>query len=180
MDKWIEYNPNPRSLRVGDCAIRACCKATGHSWDDVYDSLSAIAKHKKDIMSANDVWDDYIEMNGYERIPLPPYRLNVIDFCDEHPKGDYVLGLEEHVVSVSDGNYYDTWDSGGKEVLRCWGRTQINKCIPQEMRDFIFEIIGVYNKYGLSLTHEDTHGNFGVQKLSRVNVEWLKEAYKDY
>lgn len=180
MDRWIKYNPNPRSRRVGDCAIRACCKATGRSWDDVYDSLSAIAKHKKDIMSANDVWDDYIEMYGYERISLPPYRVNVIDFCEEHPKGDYVLGLDEHVVAVSDGHYYDTWNSGGKEVLRCWCRECISKRIPQEMRDFIFEIIGVYNKYGLSIGHEDKGGNFVIQKFERSNVEWLKDAYKDY
>ena len=25
---WIEYNPNPRGNRVGDCAIRAIAKAT--------------------------------------------------------------------------------------------------------------------------------------------------------
>ena len=25
---WIEYNPNPRRNRVGDCAIRAVAKAT--------------------------------------------------------------------------------------------------------------------------------------------------------
>ena len=24
---WIEYNPNPRRNRVGDCAIRAIAKA---------------------------------------------------------------------------------------------------------------------------------------------------------
>lgn len=35
MDRWIEYNPNPKERRVGDCAIRACCKATGRSWDEV-------------------------------------------------------------------------------------------------------------------------------------------------
>lgn len=180
MDRWIKYNPNPKQRRVGDCAIRACCKATGRSWDDVYDSLSAIAKHKKDIISANDVWDDYIEMYGYERISLPPYRVNVIDFCEEHPKGDYVLGLDEHVVAVSDGHYYDTWDSGGKEVLRCWCRERLSKRIPQEMRDFIFEIIGVYNKYGLSISHEDKGGSFTIQKFDRGNVEWLKDAYKDY
>lgn len=137
MNKWVYYNSNPLERRVGDCAIRACCKATGRSWDDVYDSLSAIAKHKKDIMSANDVWDDYIEMYGYERVSLPPYRINVIDFCEEHPNGDYVLGLDEHVVAVSDGHYYDTWNSGGKEVLRCWCRERLSKRIPQEMRDFI-------------------------------------------
>lgn len=179
MNRWIEYNPNPRSRRVGDCAIRACCKSTGHTWDEVYDSLSAIAKHKKDIMSANDVWDDYIEMHGYERIDLP-YRMNVNEFCEEYPQGDYVLGLDEHVVAASDGYFYDTWNSGGKEVLRCWERGRISSRMPEEMRNFIYEIIGVYNKYGFSLACKDFEDDFMVQKLTQNNVEWLKDARKDY
>ena len=31
MSRWIEFNPNPKRRRVGDCAIRACCKATNCS-----------------------------------------------------------------------------------------------------------------------------------------------------
>ena len=30
---WIEYNPNPRRNRVGDCAIRAIAKATDQDWE---------------------------------------------------------------------------------------------------------------------------------------------------
>jgi len=29
----IYYNPNPDGNRVGDCTVRALCKATGHDWD---------------------------------------------------------------------------------------------------------------------------------------------------
>ena len=32
MQRWVEYNVNPLKRRVGDCAIRACCKATGRSY----------------------------------------------------------------------------------------------------------------------------------------------------
>lgn len=32
MNKWVEYNVNPLKKRVGDCAIRACCKATNRTW----------------------------------------------------------------------------------------------------------------------------------------------------
>ena len=27
MSRWKEYNPNPKNARVGDCTIRAICKA---------------------------------------------------------------------------------------------------------------------------------------------------------
>lgn len=43
MNRWVQYNPNPKERRVGDCAIRACCKATGRSWDEVYWNLNSIA-----------------------------------------------------------------------------------------------------------------------------------------
>ena len=36
---WIEYNPNPRRNRVGDCAIRAVAKATDQDWEMAYTGL---------------------------------------------------------------------------------------------------------------------------------------------
>ena len=36
---WIEYNPNPRRNRVGDCAIRAIAKATDQDWEMAYTGL---------------------------------------------------------------------------------------------------------------------------------------------
>ena len=38
---WIEYNPNPRRNRVGDCAIRAIAKATDQDWEMAYTGLYA-------------------------------------------------------------------------------------------------------------------------------------------
>ena len=35
MDRWEYYNPNPAGNRVGDCAVRAICKATGLDWEAV-------------------------------------------------------------------------------------------------------------------------------------------------
>jgi len=38
----IYYYPNPDGNRVGDCTVRALCKATGHDWDYVHAMLCAI------------------------------------------------------------------------------------------------------------------------------------------
>ena len=45
---WIEYNPNPRRNRVGDCAIRAIAKATDQDWEMAYTGLyvKGYASHK--------------------------------------------------------------------------------------------------------------------------------------
>jgi hypothetical protein len=37
-----------------------------------------------------------------------------------HPTGYYLLALDEHVVAVRNGYYYDTWDSGDMIVLYYW------------------------------------------------------------
>lgn len=53
MDRWVEYNSNPLKRRVGDCAIRACCKATNRTWNEVFDALVQIAYRQKDVLSAS-------------------------------------------------------------------------------------------------------------------------------
>lgn len=121
MDRWQQYNPNPKERRVGDCAIRACCKATGRTWNEVFDDLAKIAYRQKDVLSANKVWGEYLRDNGYVRCEAE-YRIEVFDFCAEHPTGTYVLGLDGHVVTVKDGMYYDTWDCGERFILYYWER----------------------------------------------------------
>ena len=37
---FIQYNPNPRGNRVGDCVIRAISKATGRDWETTYAGVS--------------------------------------------------------------------------------------------------------------------------------------------
>lgn len=121
MNRWVQYNPNPKERRVGDCAIRACCKATNRTWNEVFDDLVQIAYRQKDVLSANKVWGEYLAENGYVRYE-PDYPMDVYKFCCNFPHGTYVLGLDGHVVTVVDGRYFDTWDSGGKNVIYFWER----------------------------------------------------------
>ena len=53
---WIEYNPNPRRNRVGDCAIRAIAKATDQDWEMAYTGLYVKGYSMGDLPSANSVW----------------------------------------------------------------------------------------------------------------------------
>lgn len=121
---WVPYNANPKGKRVGDCAIRACCKATDRTWNQVFDHLAGIAYYQKDVLSANTVWGQYLNENGYERHKLEcnENRCDVIDFCMSHSRGEYALGLDGHVLTAVDGRYYDTWDSGERTVLYYWER----------------------------------------------------------
>lgn len=118
------YNPNPAGARVGDCTVRALCKATGKSWDEVYCGLCAYGHRLKDMPSANTVWGAYLRGQGFSRrlIDDAPWIYTVDDFAKEHPSGVYVLALDSHVVCVKDGMYHDAWDSGQEVPIYCWGK----------------------------------------------------------
>ena len=73
--------------------------------------------------STNAVWSQYLHGCGYRRTSLPdtcPICYTVRDFCRDFPIGKYLLALNGHVVAVIDGDYYDTWDSGGEIPLFYW------------------------------------------------------------
>ena len=42
--------------------------------------------------------------------------------------------------------------------------------------EFINDIIGVYKKHNLSISHEDHFGGFEIENISDNNIEWLQEA----
>ena len=48
------------------------------------------------------------------------YIYTVNDFCADHPTGTYILCIDGHVVTVQDGKYFDTWDSGNEIPVYYW------------------------------------------------------------
>ena len=111
---YTYYNPNPKQKRVGDCVIRAICKATDQSWDDVYTQLCLQGLKMSDMPSSNPVWGSYLKQKGFLQVTIPntcPDCYTVEDFCKEHPQGVYVLGTGTHAVCVADGCIWDAWDS---------------------------------------------------------------------
>lgn len=119
------YNPNPERANVGDCAIRAVCKATGQDWEHAFAGIAVQAFAWHDMPSSNRVWGAYLRMQGFTRRGLPdscPDCYTVADFCNEHPKGCFVVATSGHVVCVQDGAWYDTWDSGGEIPLYYWAK----------------------------------------------------------
>ena len=126
MNRFEYYNPNPsKGHRVGDCTVRALCKALGQDWDTVYVGLSVYGFSLSDMPSANRVWGAYLRENGFRRYIVDDHGQHVYtvdDFCRDHPAGTYVLGIDGHVVCVKDGHYWDTWDSGQEIPIYYWER----------------------------------------------------------
>lgn len=123
MTRYISYNPNPAHCNVGDCTVRAICKAMGKDWEQVYAGLTAFGFMLRDMPSANHVWGAYLRRNGFHKYIVDDHGQDIYtvdDFCRDNPSGTFVLCIDGHVVCVADGYYYDSWDSGGEIPIYYW------------------------------------------------------------
>lgn len=120
---WIEFNENPTGRRVGDCAVRAVSVALGIDWESAYCLIVVNGFAMGDMPNANSVWGAVLRQNGFYRKAIDdfcPDCYTAEDFCNEHPKGTYVLGFGTHVATVIDGNIYDSWDSSREVPQYYW------------------------------------------------------------
>lgn len=124
---WIKFNENPQGKQVGDCVIRAVSKALNQSWEETYIDLALQGLLMGDMPSANAVWGAYLKSKGFERSVIPntcPDCYTVKDFCNDNQDGVYILGIGTHTVTVIDGDFYDSWNSGNETPLYYWKRKE--------------------------------------------------------
>ena len=114
MSRWVRFNPNPAGRSVGDCAVRAIAAALGVDWETAYTMIADAGYKMADMPSSNSVWGAVLRQNGFYRYMLPntcPDCYTLEDFAEDHPKGVYVVGTGNHVVTIRDGMLLDSWNS---------------------------------------------------------------------
>ena len=112
---FIEKNLNPYNKRTDDCVVRALAMALNIDWRSAYTMLSAHGLKLGDLFSKNYVWSDLLTSLGFTRSHIPdtcPHCYTVRDFAREHPQGVFMVGTGDHVLTVIDGDYIDSFDSG--------------------------------------------------------------------
>lgn len=122
---WIEYNPNPTGRKVGDCAVRAIAKALDIDWETAYMLITTNGYHMGDMPSSDSVWGSVLRQHGFYRMAIPnkcPECYTTEDFCNDNPRGTFVLGFGGHVATVVDGDLYDSWDSSKEIPVYVWYR----------------------------------------------------------
>ena len=120
---WIRCNPNPARKEVPDCVIRAIAIALHKRWIEVYDELCALGRSEFNVPSADAVWGKYLYLHGFEPFMLPescPKCVTIEKFTRIFAKGIYIIGTGNHAVAVINGDYYDSWDSGGEVPSFFW------------------------------------------------------------
>lgn len=122
---FVEWNPNPVGRRVGDCAVRAISKALNVDWETAYAMIASNGFSMGDMPSSDSVWGATLRQHGFYRMSIPdtcPDCYSVTDFCNDNPKGTFVLGFGGHVATVVDGDLYDSWDSSSEIPQFVWYR----------------------------------------------------------
>ena len=120
---WIRFLNNPTGRSVGDCAVRAVSKALNIDWETAYLMIAKAGFAMGDMPSSDSVWGAVLRQNGFYRKSIPnscPDCYTADDFCQDNPKGIYVLGFGGHVATVVDGNLYDSWDSSQLFPVYVW------------------------------------------------------------
>lgn len=64
------------------------------------------------------------------------------------------------------------------QEMKHWNKNTHELEENKKVDDFLDDIIRVYQKHDMALSHEDTHGAFVVTELTKYNILWLKEDRK--
>lgn len=124
--RWKYYQPNKKDLKdeYGDCVIRALTKALGKEWLGVFDELIPIAREIQCPFNTKPCYEKYLTDKGFIYHGISnkrgTKRPTVQSFALSHKEGTYFLIVANHVVTVQDGYFYDTWDSGEKSLYGYW------------------------------------------------------------
>lgn len=119
--RYVYFQPNKLDIKdkVGDCQIRAFCKALGLTWLEAFDLTIPICRElqtytifdcdlKKTKAAMDTLGFRYTGVSNKRGSKRP----TIDEFAKNHPIGTYIVTVARHVVAVVDGKYYDTWDSG--------------------------------------------------------------------
>lgn len=120
------YNPNPVGrTTVDDCTVRALAAALDVSWEDAFAMTAMNGYQMGDMQNANSVWGAVLRQNGFYRQNIPntcPDCYTVEKFARDNPQGTYVIGTGSHVVTIIDGDWFDTYNSKDEVPAYFWAR----------------------------------------------------------
>lgn len=124
---YVHFNNNPAGRNVGDCAVRAVSKALGVDWETAYLMIVKNGYEMGDMPSSNLVSNAVLRQHGFKKANVSnkcPDCFSVKDFCRLNKHGIYVLYTNGHVVTVIDGDYYDSWNSGDEIPMAIWYKSK--------------------------------------------------------
>lgn len=130
--KWFHYhNENPKGQRAADCSVRAIARATGKTWDSVYDDLFNIGKAMRRMPNEKEVIAKYLENLGWVKHKQPKKgdntKLTGREFVEARnirlAHVPVIMNIGgHHMTCFVDGKINDIWDCTGDKVGNFWTR----------------------------------------------------------
>ena len=116
MYKFLNVNQNNNF--VNDCVIRAISVAENESWGDTYDDLSRIAKKNGILLDDVNFVEPLLDYR-YDRVKTYPYE-TVDEFTTQHPRGVYLITMQNHITVCKEGTIYDIFDCRDRILKNVW------------------------------------------------------------
>ena len=135
----IKLNVNPRKIKTSDCVIRAIAFALDKTWDEVFQELAKIAFKQKRMLNSKEVYEKYLEQQGWQKCKQPRDYYNkkyTVDewmqemtsheLCQGKFGNKVIISVANHVTACEkqNGDYHyeivDTWNCGSKCVGNYW------------------------------------------------------------
>lgn len=111
------YNANEKNRFVDDCTIRAISLAEDKTWNETYKKLSNLARRRGMMMDSVKFIEDYLD-ERYDRVYSDDKSVG--QFVENHPRGIYLLTMNNHISIAIDGFIYDTFDCSDRVLKMAW------------------------------------------------------------
>lgn len=88
---------------------------------------------------------------------------------------------QEHLQTLSDkklAQVYRKYSEAKKfhEEWQCEQEIERRNAEKAHIADFFTELFALYQKYNVSISHEDNHGGFIIERYDKENEEWIHGA----
>ena len=120
MNTFVNFNANPKNKLGCDCVVRAISTAMSEDWITVYRELCDLGAELYDMPFNKDVFGEYLKRKGWIWHPCKSENGKRPKVCNFDKANSAILRVANHLVYVSNHEYYDTWDCGNKSVYGYW------------------------------------------------------------
>jgi len=128
--KFEYYNANPYKIDCEDCTIRALSKFLNINWENAYMKLFNESIKQKVQFETSTVIRSLLDDLGYKEKDAPGKICNF----NFNNKKDYIVlckikkhkETKYHLVCISKGFLYDTFDSSNYEIILFWEKAVQN------------------------------------------------------
>ena len=171
---YTYYNAHPKGLLVGDCVKRAIAKAANMDYMEVQRELN---RYKK-VTGAKSYNSDYNPHKYVENVlhgvkysfpaKAGKKRMTPEQFCQDYPRGHFILNMAGHWTCVIDGVIYDTWNPEGRCVYTAY------RVKPEKQ---YFKVLQESDKFSIHVTNDDKV--FITGSMSNAELKGYTQCLED-